>query len=110
MAMDWREWQYTVLQPCRLLTQRRLQQAPGVLTVADGMQVSGVHKPPEVVLIIAAVQAQSQPRTLEVDDGRNARRRQVTRVRRFQLHPSLELVRRWNSSLKHRSTCGASEK
>ena len=74
------------------LTERGLQQARVPLAVAYRVQVGGVDQPPEVILVVAAVQPQSQPRPLHADDGRDARRRQVTRVGRLQLLTDAEPV------------------
>lgn len=40
------------------LTQRGLQHVSVLLASADGLDVGGVHQPPKVVAVVAAVQAQ----------------------------------------------------
>lgn len=54
------------------LTQGRLQHPSVLLTVAYGLDFSRVHQPPEVVLVIAAVEAQAEPRACQPHHGGDA--------------------------------------
>lgn len=82
------------------LTQWRLQHASILLTVANGLDLSRVHQPPEVVLVVAAVEAQAQAGARQPHHGGDAGGRGVPGVLGLQLHTDLELVCRWSVGLK----------
>lgn len=76
-----------------VLTKRWLQHASVLLTVADWLDLRGVHQAPEVILVVGPVQAQPQPRACQAHHCGDAGGRGVSRVLGLQLHPCLELVK-----------------
>lgn len=75
-----------------VLTKRWLQHASALFTVADWLDLRGVHEAPEVVLVVRPVEAQPQPRARQAHHCGDAGGRGVSGVLGLQLHPGLELV------------------
>lgn len=78
------------------LTQWRLQHPSVLLTVSYGLDFSRVHQPPEVILVITAIEAQAQARARQTHHRGDARGRGVPGVLGFQFHTDLEFICRWS--------------
>lgn len=74
------------------LTKRWLQHASVLLTVANWLDLWGVHQAPEVVLVVGPIQAQPQAWACQAYHRCDAGGCGVPRVLGLQLHPRLELV------------------
>lgn len=81
-------------------TKRRLQHASVLLTVSDWLDLRGVHQPPEVVLVVGAIQAQAQSGAGKTHHCRDAGGGGVPRILGLQLHPGLELIERRCDALR----------
>ena len=83
-----------------VLTQRRLQHAAVLLTVADGVDLRGVRQAPEVVLVVGAVEAEAEPRPRQPHHRGDAGGGGVAGVQGLQLHARLELIQRGAGALR----------
>lgn len=74
------------------LTQWGLQHVSVLLARSYGLNIRGVDQPPEVIGVVAAVQAKAEPDSCYAHHCGDADGGGVTRVASFQLHPSLKVV------------------
>lgn len=74
--------------------ERRLQHAALRLAVAVRVDFVRVDEAPKVVFVVGAVEAQLEARAEHIDDGADARGRDVARIERLHLHADVELVQR----------------
>lgn len=89
-----------------VLTQWGLQHVSIPLAGSNGLDVRGVHQPPEVVGVVAAVQTQAETSAHHAHDGGDAHRVGVARVPRLQFHPCLEVIGGGDSGLHTQRTFG----
>lgn len=80
-------------------TQRRLQHVSVLLAAADGLDVRGVHQPPEVVAVVAAVQTETQAHPGEAHHRGDAHRGGIARVVGFEFHAHFEIIGRGHAGL-----------
>lgn len=77
------------------IAQRRLHHTTVPFAVANRMYLIRVDQPPKVILIIAAVQPNPQPRAENIDYGSDAGGCDAAWIERFQFHADLEFVWWW---------------
>lgn len=73
-------------------TQRRLQHVSVLLAGSYWLDVQGVHQSPEVVGVVAAVEAQAEPDARHAHHRGDADGGGVPRVASLQLHPSFKVI------------------
>lgn len=74
------------------LTQRGLQHVSVFLTGSDGLDIRGVHQPPEVVAVVAPVQSQTQTDSGQAHHSGDAHGSGISWVVGLQFHSHLEVI------------------
>uniref|UniRef100_A0A803JMT1 Transposase Tc1-like domain-containing protein n=1 Tax=Xenopus tropicalis TaxID=8364 RepID=A0A803JMT1_XENTR len=79
------------------LTQRRLQHVTLLLTSANLLNITRVHQPPEVILVIAAIQSQTQACTSDSNNSSNTNGAKAMAHRDLPKHQRDLIVKRYQS-------------